>query len=526
MSSTSRRRAHTVFRKVNPYLGALSVLALLAALLGAIYFTWFDLEWTVFLAGVLFASVLAMVASSTRAEWRIARRNLQIAALRKKLNQESMGRERAEKAHSVSSEAARYIDEEMPVMVAYIDSERHVLYHNRSLREWLRKPANRINQKHLRDVTGRSDYAEIEDQVTEALSGRIVRFERNRRMPDGSLFRLATHYVPQYDEDGKVPGFFAVLFDITSRLDLAPLGPPVENPERSEQAVYADSMAHQLTNWENIAGRLKSAFKNDEFRLYCQAIVPLSKDATALPMYEILVRLQEEEENLLPPGAFLPIVEGHGLLTDLDRLVVRHLLEWVSRDQVRQSGLYSVNISGVTLSDPDFPAFVLEALREHRVPAKVLCLEFTESEAVARDVGVGNLVERIREAGGCAALSQFGRGDVSFALLKALKVDYVKIDGNIVLNMLRDRVALAKVKAITQVTRAMGTLTIAELVENEETAACLREIGVNRAQGFGISVPQPLDSAMSDLQLFHPRPELTKQQTFQPRNFPGHATAR
>jgi PAS domain S-box-containing protein len=485
------------FQKVSAFFGVLCVLALLGALLGAIYFTWFDFQWTVFLAGVLFASVLAMAAGASRAEWRIARRNLQLAMLRRKLVQESALRLRAEKELSAYREAARYLDEEMPAMVAYVDAERHVLYHNRAFRDWIDKPASRINQKHLRDVVGRNDYGEIQDAVSEAISGQMVRFERTQKRPDGSLFRLANHYVPQHAEDGTVPGFYAVMFDITSRLDLTP-DALAEHHEKAEQAVYAEKVVHQLADWENIAGRLKSAFENDEFRLYCQAIVPLSSQAAAIPMYEILVRLQEEEESLLPPGAFLPIVEEHGLLTDLDRLVVRHLLEWISRDQARQGCLYSVNISGATLSDPDFPGFVVEALRERRLPAKIFCAEFTEAEAIARGAGAENLVRRMRQAGCFSALSQFGRSEVSFGLLKSLNVDYVKIDGNIVLNILRDRVALAKLTAITQVARTMGTFTVAELVENPATLARVREIGVDLAQGFGISSPVPLDEAMQE----------------------------
>jgi PAS domain S-box-containing protein len=504
MTALSRGHFSNVFsRKVDPYLAALVVLLLLSALLAAIYFA-VDLAWAAFLAGVLFASVLALVGTSSRAEWRISRRNLQLAALRQRLSQEGMLRRRAEKALSAATEAARYVDEDMPVMVAYVNADRQVLYHNRAFRLWIDKPANRINQKHLRDVAGRSDYAEIDSHVSEALSGRIVRFERTRRMSDGSLCKLAANCVPQHGEDGAVRGFFAVLFDITSRLDIVAPAPAVADPEKAEQAVYAESMAHQLTDWENSAARLKSAFENDEFRLYCQAIVPVVAQRTPVPMYEILVRLQEEEENLLPPGAFLPIAEEYGVLTDLDRLVVRHLLEWISRDGVRQGGLYSVNVSGATLGDPDFPGFVVEALRERQLPARVLCLEFTESEAIARDAGAKNLVRRMRQAGCYSALSQFGRSEVSFALLKSLNVDYVKIDGNIVLNILRNRVALAKLNAITQVTRTMGILTIAELVENEETLTKLRAIGVDLAQGFGISSPVPLESVMKPQQVAMP----------------------
>ncbi len=496
--STSRRHfIRVAFQNVNGTFEALSVLAVLGALLGAIYFTLFDFRWTVFLAGVLFASVLAMVARASRTEWRSARRNLQLVTLRRTLAQESTLRLRAEKELSLCRETARYIDEELPAMIAYVDTERHVLYHNRAFRDWIDKPASRINQKHLRDVAGRNDYSEIQDAVGEALSGRMVRFERTQRMSDGSLFRLANHYVPQHGADGKVLGFYAVLFDITSRLDLAPHS-VAEHHDKAEQGLYAEKVVHQLANWDDIAARLQSAFKNNEFRLYCQAIVPLSLPPTTIPMYEVLVRLQEEEEGLLPPGAFLPIVEEHGLLTDLDRLVVRHLLEWISRDQTRQSCLYSVNISGVTLSDPDFPRFVVEALREQRLPSNVFCVEFTEAEAIARGAAAENFVRRLRQAGCLSVLSQFGRSEVSFGLLKSLNVDYVKIDGNIVLNLLRDRVALAKLTAITQVAHTMGKFAIAELVEDPLTLAKLREVGVDLAQGFAISPPGPLDEAIQE----------------------------
>jgi EAL domain-containing protein (putative c-di-GMP-specific phosphodiesterase class I) len=123
-------------------------------------------------------------------------------------------------------------------------------------------------------------------------------------------------------------------------------------------------------------------------------------------------------------------------------------------------------------------------------------VEFTEADAIAAEAGAGNLVRRMRQAGCSSALSHFGRSEVSFGLLKALNVDYVKIDGSIVLNVLRDRVALAKLTAITQVARTMGTSTIAELVEDQQTVARLRQIGVDLAQGFGVSAPVPLDSAM------------------------------
>jgi PAS domain S-box-containing protein len=480
-------KARAAFRSVNPYLGAFAVLLLLAALLSAIYFTWFELQWTAFLAGILMAAVLAMVGRASRAEWTIARRNAQLALTRQKSAQDAAARQRLEKELAAAREAARYLDEEFPVMVSYVDAGQQVLYHNRAFRDWMGKPASSINGRQLREVVGQHDYKEIETGVKDALAGRLVRFERTRRTPDGRLFRLGVEYLPRFGKDAAVAGFFAVLTDITSRSDVAA-------PAKDSQESYAESMAEQLTGWDNVGDRLEAAFQNNEFRLYAQAIAPLSAAAAdGPPMHEILVRLKEEEENLMPPGAFLPLIERHGMLPDLDRWVTTNVVEWVAHDPARRDLICSVNVSGATMSDPNFAQFVVETLRANRMPGKVLCFEFTESVAAEKEGDVSSFVAAMREAGCRTALSQFGRSEVAFKLLKAFAVDYLKVDGNIVLNMLRDRVALAKLRAITRVAKSMGIATIAELVENSETVTILREVGVDFAQGFGVAIPRPIE---------------------------------
>jgi EAL domain-containing protein (putative c-di-GMP-specific phosphodiesterase class I) len=286
-----------------------------------------------------------------------------------------------------------------------------------------------------------------------------------------------------------VLGCYALFTDVTTRGDSA----LAEPHGAREQKAYSESLARELTGWSNVSQRLISALRENEFCLYAQAIVPLKPGAVAQSFHEILIRLQEEERNLMPPGAFLPLAEEQGLLPELDRWVVNRLLDWVSGDPARQQALYSVNISGATLSDPGFPLFVREALRSRKLREGLLCVEIAEADAAARETETGNLVRLLKDSGCRSALSQFGRSKVSFALLKPLAVDYLKIDGNIVLAMLRDPVALAKIRAITQVARELAMSTVAELVENEETLTGLRAIGVDYAQGFAIAHPRPIE---------------------------------
>ncbi len=485
-----RMLGQVVFRAVSPYLGAGGVLLLLIVLLAAIYFTWLELQWLAFLGGVLMAAVFSMVGRASRAEHGISRRTAQLVVAHQRLATEISARERADGALASARQSLRFI-ESMPVMIACFDAGQQLRYCNRAFADWMGNPAE---GRTLAQLLGEKEYAEVRAPVQEALAGRLVRFERTRRMPDQSIYRLAIQYVPHFGEAGAVLGFYSLLNDITERARPAEVPRPQgEARDGSEQAAYGDSMAEQLTGWDNVADRLIAALEHDEFCLYRQAIVPLAAPAGAPPFAEILVRLNEEEQNLMPPGAFLPLAEQHGLMPDLDRWVVAHLLEWVSRDPARAEGSYSVNVSGATIADPAFPAFVREELRRRGLPGKVLCAEFSEGDAAPREADAEHLVRQLRESGCRSILSGFGHSELSFRLLRRLRLDMIKIDGSIVLKMLRDRVELARVTAIVKVARLTGVQTIAELVESEETIAKLREIGVNYAQGFGISRPRPID---------------------------------
>jgi EAL domain-containing protein (putative c-di-GMP-specific phosphodiesterase class I) len=261
-----------------------------------------------------------------------------------------------------------------------------------------------------------------------------------------------------------------------------------------ELSVYADAMARELTPWRDVAHRLASAIEHDEFILFSQPIVALAA-AAPTPFFEILLRLREEEENLMPPGAFLPLAEKHGLMPDIDQWVVRRLLNWAGGDAARCGSIASVNVAGTSMGDPGFVDFVRGALRARAGRGPVLCFEFDEGDAMLDLSATAAFMQELRPAGCRFALSGLSGDPVSFKLLRRLRVDYIKIDGGIVVNMSRNPVDAAKVRAITLAAHATGAMAIAECVEDDATLRALRSMDVDFAQGFGIARPAPLEPA-------------------------------
>jgi PAS domain S-box-containing protein len=468
-------------------LGAAGVIVICALLLATIYLRSEDTHWVAFLGGVLMAASLALASRSAHASWIIARRNAQVAALRGRLGEETRTRAAAQAAASRLDGALRQLDEHLPAMVSFIDPERRVRYHNRAYAAALGRPGESLEGKPVSEILGEAAWAEVTRRLDEAFTGIVVRFERSQRMADGHVWRLAAQYLPRFGDGGKIIGVFAILTDITERRDVAsPRG------RYTPQEAYANAMAAELTPWEDFPDRLRRAFRDGEFTLYSQRIAALAGADRDAPFREILVRLREEEENLMPPGAFLPLAEEHGMMPELDAWVVGHLLAWVRAEPEARGGIYSINLAGSTIEDERFVEAVREALGASGSRAPRVCFELTEVDA-RRDIDrTAEFMRALRRAGCAFALSGFGRDPVSFKILKELHFDYVKLDAGIVLAAGRDDVGAAKVRAINQVAHQLGVRTIAECVESPAAMAALRSDGVDFAQGFAVSTPRPL----------------------------------
>lgn len=248
---------------------------------------------------------------------------------------------------------------------------------------------------------------------------------------------------------------------------------------------------HGQMQW---VARLQSALDEDRLRLYVQPIVPLHDGEGMMPHYEILVRLIEDGK-IVGPGTFLPAAERYGLMPRIDQWVVHNTLAWVG-DRVRRNGgvdgVYCINLSGASLSDERFREALHATLTRQRLPSGAVCFEITETAAVANLSKVVEFIHEVKALGCAFALDDFGSGLSSFAYLKNLPVDFLKIDGSFVKDIELDPMDLAMVQAINAIGHVMGLKTIAEYVATEGILQRVKELGIDYAQGYHLGEPQPL----------------------------------
>jgi diguanylate cyclase (GGDEF)-like protein len=249
------------------------------------------------------------------------------------------------------------------------------------------------------------------------------------------------------------------------------------------------------------AGRILAAIREHRLELFYQTIVPVRMGGRAGEFVELLLRLRDEDGVLVPPGAFLPAAERYDLLPAIDRWVVatgfRALAGRYQAGRDPGGDLYSINLSGASIGDEAFLPFVRAQFAEHRVPPELICFELTETVAIG-NLGVAlRFINELRALGCRFALDDFGSGLSSFAYLKNLPVDFLKVDGHFVRGIAHDSIDRAMVEAVNRIGHEMGLRTIAEFVETDAVLDCLRELGVDYAQGYAISRPRPLAERMT-----------------------------
>jgi diguanylate cyclase (GGDEF)-like protein len=240
--------------------------------------------------------------------------------------------------------------------------------------------------------------------------------------------------------------------------------------------------------------RINAALEQNRFSLYRQDIHVLGGSNEPMGC-EVLLRLRDEEGNLIGPGAFLSAAERYNLAPAVDRWVVGHLLETMARHQRQGGRLPSaifINLSGATLGDEGFYAHLRALLKQTGLPPSLLCFEITETAAIANLSRAIQFIEAVRAEGCRFALDDFGAGLSSFAYLKALPVDYLKIDGGFVRDLIRDPMDRAIVEAINRIGHAVGLKTVAEFVEDDATRQALLAMGVDYAQGYALHRPEPM----------------------------------
>jgi diguanylate cyclase (GGDEF)-like protein/PAS domain S-box-containing protein len=249
--------------------------------------------------------------------------------------------------------------------------------------------------------------------------------------------------------------------------------------------------------------RIFRALEENQFVLYYQPISPLSPSqqgdrASHRQSAEVLLRLQDENGQIVPPGAFIPAAEKHGLMHLVDRWVIQTLFTYLEGNDGKRAkllegrGIYTINLSGASLNDDQFLDFVKEQFALHAIPPQIICFEITETLAIANLSKASLLMHQLKALGCQFALDDFGSGMSSFGYLKSLPIDYLKIDGIFIKDILESQVACEIVEAINRIAHVMGIGTVAEYVENNDILLKLKEMGIDYGQGYGIARPSPL----------------------------------
>ena len=255
-----------------------------------------------------------------------------------------------------------------------------------------------------------------------------------------------------------------------------------------------DTTALQRLGELGWVARVKQALQENRFHLAAQPIRPLADDADFFH-YELLVRMLDEDGREIPPGAFFPAVERYNLSIRMDRWIIIKALAWLAEYNplMNDNSKFFINLSADSIADIGFADSLSRQIGESGIPGEKLCFEISENIATENLSATNRFVSKLKGLGCEFALDNFGNGISSFAYLKNLAVDYVKIDGVFVRSMGDDDIDWQMVKSINEISHAMQKKTIAEHVESEKVIRKLQKLKLDFAQGYAISRPLPID---------------------------------
>lgn len=263
---------------------------------------------------------------------------------------------------------------------------------------------------------------------------------------------------------------------------------------------HDDDLARRHVEMEWVA-RINAAMDDNRFCLYCQPIVPLQDNNNNI-FYEILIRKIDVDGTIILPMAFIPSAERYHLMSKIDRWVIHKTFsmyhQLINSDEPHNF-LLTINLSGTSLSDKGLLGYIKEQFILFDVPPEKICFEITETSAIINLTNTLSLMADLKSIGCKFLLDDFGSGMSSFAYLKNLPVDFLKMDGGFVKDITRNEIDLAMAKSIQSIAEAMKIKTIAEFVECADTMKLLKQMGVDYGQGFYLSSPMPIENALGNL---------------------------
>jgi len=247
--------------------------------------------------------------------------------------------------------------------------------------------------------------------------------------------------------------------------------------------------------------KIVSALDENRFTLFAQPIVSLNPNVALPKYYEILVRMRDSDGTIVPPSEFIPVAEHFSLIDDLDKWVFTNALKFLQKRQKRGELLptLAVNLSGTTVGDENAIDYILAGFSDSGIPPKHIQFEITETAAVKHLPEAKRLIATLRSVGVSFALDDFGSGLSSFAYLKELPIDCLKIDASFIKTMDNSDVDYSVVSTINHLGHIMGVSTVAEGVESKSQHQLLKKIGVDYIQGFLVKHPQLLDKIIDPI---------------------------
>ena len=267
--------------------------------------------------------------------------------------------------------------------------------------------------------------------------------------------------------------------------------------------VFNEKGSNRQRNYMQWASRITEAIDENRLHLYIQPIISLTDNSNNASHCEVLVRLLDRDNNLILPGAFLPAAERYNLIHSIDCYVVSKACEAYSEklfgDVPVDKHTISINLSGQSMGAKEVLTCIRSSMEKYLVPPEVLCFEITETAAMSNMSEALDFINELKSLGCRFALDDFGSGLSSYGYLQNIPVDFVKIDGRFVKDMVSNPIDAAMVKSINEIAHLMDKKTIAEFVENTEIADMLREMGVDYVQGWGFGNPVPIKEHLSAL---------------------------